>query len=147
MKKKWEEPQIMVEAFEANEYVAACWKVGCSHNTSYGNQMSSGGSNAPYGNQWGVTEGPYDDVFSHDGDCRHASNNYFQANGTNIKFKFENNSNQGNLGGGFDSWKDVNGNGIVDQNDVVYWHTSNGSRTWNHWGYVETVDSSRVNHS
>ena len=30
MKKRWETPKAMVEEFEANEYVAACWGVACS---------------------------------------------------------------------------------------------------------------------
>lgn len=30
MKKTWEVPVIFVQQFEANEYVAACWGVGCS---------------------------------------------------------------------------------------------------------------------
>lgn len=30
MKKTWEVPVILVQQFEANEYVAACWGVGCS---------------------------------------------------------------------------------------------------------------------
>lgn len=30
MKKTWEVPVICVQQFEANEYVAACWGVGCS---------------------------------------------------------------------------------------------------------------------
>lgn len=30
MRMTWEMPRIMVQEFEANEYVAACWTVGCS---------------------------------------------------------------------------------------------------------------------
>ena len=29
MKKQWTSPRILVQEFEANEYVAACWAVGC----------------------------------------------------------------------------------------------------------------------
>ena len=128
MKKTYNHPQVSVEAFTPNEYVAICWKVGCKNDTTQANQTS----NAPYGNLWTVKEGSYDKEFNHDGDCRNPGNNYFQANGTNITFEFESNSQQGNLQGGFDHWEDVNSNGIVDSKDVVYWHTSNGTRTWNH---------------
>ena len=27
--KRWETPRTVVQGFEANEYVAACWGVGC----------------------------------------------------------------------------------------------------------------------
>lgn len=143
MKRTYNHPQVSVEEFTPNEYVAICWKVGCSNNTTFDNQKS----NAPHGNLWKVTEGPYDAQFSHSGDCRNSGNNYFQAKGTNITFEFENNSQQGTLGGGFDKWIDANGNGTVDSNDVVYWHTSNDTRTWNHWGYVESVDKAHINRS
>ena len=29
MKKMWSEPRIAVQEFVPNEYVAACWEVGC----------------------------------------------------------------------------------------------------------------------
>lgn len=34
MKLQWETPRIEIEAFEANEYVAACWGVGCDVNAA-----------------------------------------------------------------------------------------------------------------
>ncbi|MGN0422043.1 MAG: hypothetical protein ACI4EY_04840 [Lachnospiraceae bacterium] len=143
MKKEYVTPTMVGECFIANEFVSTCWRVGCKNTTTQGNQNS----NAPYSNMWKQNEGPYDNMFSHDGDCRNASNNYFQANGTNIIFEFERNSEQGNLGGGFDNWVDVNNNNIVDTKDVVFWHTSNKERTWNHWGYVESVDAAHINRS
>ena len=50
------------------------------------------------------------------------------------------------------NWIDVNGNGIVDGNgrigsDVIYWYTSNGTRRWNHWGYVQSASSDHINRS
>ena len=143
MKKQWTSPRILVQAFEANEYVAVCWKVGCKNDTTFSNRHS----NAPFGNLWSKGEGPYDDVFNHNGDCRIADNNYFNANGTNITFVEENTSAQPGLTGGFDHWEDVNSNGIVDTDDVIYWYTDNGYRRWNHWGYVETVDQGHINRS
>lgn len=150
MKKMYERPMANIEEFAANEYVATCWKVGCSNNTTYRNHNS----NAPYGNQWKQQEGRYNSAFSHNGTCRHAENNYFSAIGTSITFKHEDTTGQGNdnqgseLGGGFDYWYDKNGDNIVNAGDVVYWHTTNSEpRTWNHWGYVETVDKAHVNRS
>ena len=36
MKKEWIEPEIMVQQFVANEYVAACWKINCNVPLGYG---------------------------------------------------------------------------------------------------------------
>lgn len=144
MRKEYVTPMITTEKFVANEYVAVCWKIGCLNNTTRKNQTT----NAPYGNKWTVDEGPYDDVFSHDGSCRVANNNYFYADkNNNITFNFETSSDQGKLLGGFDYWEDVNNNEKVDTNDVIYWHTSNGTRNWNHWGKVESVDEKHINRS
>lgn len=150
MKEKWEEPRILVQEFIPNEYVAVCWSVGCQNNTTFSNHNS----NAPYGNHWSGREGGYDLPFSHDGDCRNAGNNYFRgnANGSGLEFVMETSHDQGNLSGGYDDWVDVNGNGMVDGNgsqgsDVIYWYTDNGSRRWNHWGYVQSAASGHPNRS
>lgn len=144
-------PMMTGETFAPNEYVAVCWTVGCRNNTTYGNHNS----NAPFGDyHWSGVEGPYDEVFSHTGDCSVSSNNYFQGNadGSGLSFVMETSSDQGNLTGGFDYWVDVNRNGIVDGNgsdgsDVIYWYTDNGSRRWNHWGYVQSAEDSHPNRS
>ncbi len=137
-------PMMTGETFAPNEYVAVCWTVGCRNNTTYWNHDS----NAPYGDLWNVEEGPYDRVFSHDGDCRNPGNNYFRGNadGSNLAFVYEDSQDQGNLTGGIDRWVD-NGDDIVGTGDVIYWHTSNGSRTWNHWGYVQSADGDHMNRS
>lgn len=36
MKKQWASPRILVQEFEANEYVAACWKINCNVPTGFG---------------------------------------------------------------------------------------------------------------
>lgn len=143
-------PMMTSEVFAPNEYIAVCWQVACSNNTTYYNHHS----NAPSIDRWSGVEGPYDDVFSHNGDCRNASNNYFRGNsdGSNLEFLMETSSDQGELTGGFDDWIDVNGNGIVDGNggkgsDVIYWYTRNGTRRRNHWGYVQSASSDHINRS
>lgn len=146
MKKKWENPKIQVQEFMPNEYVAVCWRVGCENDTTISKQYSN--ALKAYGYHWNQPEGPYDSPFSHDGDCRIASNNYFRgsADGSDLEFVMETSSAQGNLGGGFDYWID-NGDKVVGTGDVIYWHTSNSERTWNHWGYVETAEASHPNRS
>lgn len=144
MKKQWMEPRILVQAFAPNEYVSTCWKVACSNNTTKDHQQS----NAPYGDLWSNPEGPYDNPFSHEGDCSKAENNYFSVNANNdIVFEFEKSSEQGNLTGGYDAWVDVNENDKVDTGDVIYWFTQNLVRVWNHWGYVQSVDQAHINRS
>ena len=150
MKLEWKNPSIQVQEFEPNEYVAVCWSVGCRNDTTYYKQWS----NAPYGNHWSGREGDYDKPFSHDGDCRDAGNNFFRGNadGSGLEFVLETSHDQGNLTGGFDYWYDTNSNGVVDGNgnsgsDVIYWYTDNGSRRWNHWGYVQSAESSHPNRS
>lgn len=36
MKKEWTEPEIKVQKFEPNEYVAACWRIHCNVPTGFG---------------------------------------------------------------------------------------------------------------
>ena len=140
MKEAWETPRIVVQDFEANEYIAACWKVGCLNDTTQLLDIS----NAPYGYRWGVAEGPKDPLFSHNGPCRVPRNTYFKADGSSITFEFEN---DGTVDGGFDFWGDVNLNGVVDAGDVIYWHTSNQERTWCHWGVALPTDKANANRS
>lgn len=47
MKLQWETPRIEIEAFEANEYVAACWGVGC--NVDAANQIEKNMNNYQQG--------------------------------------------------------------------------------------------------
>lgn len=44
MKKEWIEPEIMVQQFVANEYVAACWKINCNVPLGYGYIDNNGNS-------------------------------------------------------------------------------------------------------
>lgn len=64
MKKKWVEPEISVQQFVANEYVAACYKIRCrtpnnndSFNYLYDDTNKNGvwdtGDNLLYSNWWG----------------------------------------------------------------------------------------------
>ena len=36
MKLEWNEPQVMVEGFKPNQYIAACWKINCNVPTGFG---------------------------------------------------------------------------------------------------------------
>ena len=47
MEKKWEKPVTVVEKFEANEYVAACFKLACGRGSD---------PSLPYGSHWDKPE-------------------------------------------------------------------------------------------
>lgn len=151
MKKTWETPSIMVQQFEANEYVAACWSVACSVGNgnygSYGTEDNWAHWNgvAPYGNQC-------DD---HTGSCSHSANNQFNVSDSGVvSFYAENNNQQGSLSGGYTSYIDVNSSGKVDGGDIIFWYTLGAKdknnpkgRRWNHYGTVVNADSSHPNRS
>ncbi len=140
-----------IQKFEADEYVAACWTVGCSNNTTAYQTTS----NAPYGNHWSGSEtyGTNPGAFVHSSDgCQNAALNEFIADGnslTGISFLSENGTHT--YSGGFDYIVDVDGSGTVSTGDVIYWYTvSSGNtdqRRWNHWGYVQIANASHPNRS
>lgn len=117
MKKNWGMPKTVVQRFEPNEYVAACWTVACK--VGYGNYGEYGswddwnhwGGDAPYG-------GNCDD---HTGSCSIAGNNQFNVseNGT-VSFYAENSSDQGSLHGGYTDCIDLNYNGKIDDGDIIF---------------------------
>lgn len=151
MKKTYESPAAYAEEFEANEYVAACWRVGCLNNTTRDQPVT----NAPYGNLWTGREGPMDGKFNHNGDCRTASNNYFRGDMQNLEFVYEQSSVSSDLKGGVDNVVDVDNNGVISSGDVIYWHTNTDDPDpvsgyivrWNHWGYVQGPGSDHPNRS
>lgn len=151
MKRIYEKPMAIQEAFIANEYVAACYSLACSVGS---------GNKGDKGNKWKYNEKGY--VYhEHDfvsGTCTDASANRVITNdGSVVKSVGEYNKDQGWLNGGFDYWDDRNHNGIVDTNDGIYWHTESKKnnywgqsfvdRRWNHYGILKPLDSSRPNHS
>lgn len=151
MKRIYEKPVAIQEAFIANEYVAACYSLACSVGS---------GNKGDKVNKWRYNETGY--VYhEHDfvsGTCTDASANRVITNdGSVVKSVGEYNKDQGWLNGGFDYWDDRNGNGIVDTDDGIYWHTeskttnhwgqSSVDRRWNHYGVLKPLDSSRPNHS
>lgn len=147
MKKEWKEPQIMVQQFMANEYVATCWGVACI--VGDGNYGGYGwdrwGNVAPYGNAC-------DD---HTGSCSRAINNQFNVDEAgNVSFYAENNAQQGELSGGWTSYIDNNNSGKIDDGDTIFWYTLGSKdtgnpkgRRWNHYGTVVNADSSHPNRS
>lgn len=146
MKKNWKMPKTVVQRFEPNEYVAACWTVACK--VGYGNYGRYGDwDNWKY---WNYQE-PYGGAcHDHTGSCSIAENNQFNvsANGT-VSFYAENSSDQGSLNGGYTDYIDVNNSGKIDDGDIIFWYTlsENNDRRWNHYGIVVNPTPEHPNRS
>lgn len=146
MIKRWETPRIAVEKFEANEYVAACWSVGC---------IVGDGDYGRYGRgdrwrQWNGDEPYGGDCHNHTGSCSHAVNNQFNVDADGrVSFYAENSSDQGSLNGGYTSYIDRDNNGQISDGDLIFWYTlsGNGDRRWNHYGEVEGAPAAHPNRS
>lgn len=146
MKKQWTLPRILVQEFEANEYVAACYMLACMRGPE--NKLYPGG-------EWKYSQ--KGDV-SHSapgtpGTCADASaNRVITDDGGVFSSIGEFNKEQGWLNGDLDCIIQNDGNDTIDPGDVVFWHTESRNwwgvdRRWNHWGVVQQQDPSHPNHS
>lgn len=153
MKAMWETPRIAVEAFAANEYVAACWGVGCDvaasnewEKTNYSPYVKSydkrGNPREYYTwNEYNTLGSGLSDSHSSD----HCGNS-----GNQVIFDYDNNNTA-------DAMKEVGTDGLgtldctiwtdntfstqmdignVSIGDTIYWTTSAGNRIWHHIGLV-----------
>lgn len=145
MKKTYIRPQISIEAFTPNNYVAACYKLACSVPKKNGTNYSNGShwKEREYGGVWHSGSGK--------GTCADASANRVVTDTGLLQDSQvgEYNNEQGWITGGIDDWIDNNKNNRVDADDTIYWHTydSNKSRRWNHVGTLLNADASHPNHS
>ena len=133
--KRWETPRTVVQGFEANEYVAACWYIACDYGEI--------GMNDPKG-------GLYHAAYSNGTGCGHADNQVIReirdgvfrlreedGFGEDYNLRMTRSENYDGL-----SWDLTN----VQLDETIYW-TSTGSdgTTWYHKGTVEST--SNVNRS
>lgn len=143
-KMNWKEPQIMVDCFQPDEYVAACFQLACLRGPD--NQI-------PYGDLWSSSEYGMDirhSVYGTPNTCSDVNaNRVVTSDGGIFESVGEFNKIQGWIDGGVDVILDKNENGITDAGDIIYWHTLSADRTrkWNHWGVLEQQDSNHPNHS
>lgn len=140
VRKGWVTPKAMVEEFEANEYVAACWGVACDVN---------------WANDYEWVQGDYNRGVTHDtAHCGNPRNQViYDYNNDDIADAMieEGTDGLGNLPCTIysDPWY---GNKL-DISDVrsgmpIYWTTSSSDgRTWNHKGEVFDEYPGRPNHS
>ena len=129
MKKTWEVPVILVQQFEANEYVAACWGVGC--NTSEADRIEK---------NLGIYQ---PGVLDHSSDHCGLSGNqviYDDNNdGTADRMVEVGTDGLGTLNctiytdSSYSTPMDVSS---VSAGQTIYWTTSAGNKTWHHVGTV-----------
>ena len=129
MKKTWEVPVIFVQQFEANEYVAACWGVGC--NTAEANRIER---------NLGIYQ---PGVLDHSSDHCGLSGNqviYDDNNdGTADRMVEVGTDGLGTLNctiytdSSYSTPMDVSS---VSAGQTIYWTTSAGNKTWHHVGTV-----------
>lgn len=146
MKKQWTSPRILVQEFEANEYVAACYMLACMRgpeNNSYPGEKWN------YPQKGDVIHSP----LGTPGTCGDASaNRVITDDGGLFSSIGEFNKEQGWLNGDLDCIIQNDGNDTIDPGDVVFWHTESRNwlgvdRRWNHWGVVQPQDPNHPNHS
>ena len=129
MKKTWEVPVILVQQFEANEYVAACWGVGC--NTADANRIEK---------NLGIYQ---PGVLDHSSDHCGLSGNqviYDDNNdGTADRMVEVGTDGLGTLNctiytdSSYSAPMDISS---VSTGQTIYWTTSAGNKTWHHVGTV-----------
>lgn len=140
MSKTWETPKVLVEEFEENEYVAACWGVKCD---------------IKWANKYELREGDYDRGVTHAKDhCGNSSNQViFDDDGDGIGDRMIETGTDG-LGelactiywdGNYNNERAV---GTVKQGEIIYWTTrAADGRTWNHRGTVFATAEGHPNRS
>lgn len=140
MKKSWETPRAIVEEFEANEYVAACWGVKCD---------------IKWSNNYEMWERDDRNGVTHTSDhCGNSSNQViFDDEGDGIADRMIETGTDG-LGNlsctifwdeNYTQPRDVSS---VKVGDTIYWTTrADDGRTWNHMGTVFATAEGHPNRS
>ena len=138
--KRWKTPKTVVQEFEANEYVAACWGVGCD---------------VSWSNNYEKWQGDYWNGVTHDAaHCGNSSNQViFDDNDDGIADRMIETGTDG-LGdlackiytnARYDTIRDVSS---VKVGDTIYWTTTaSDGRRWNHMGTVFATADGHPNRS
>ena len=144
----WIRPMIIEECFVSNENIAnsvmACYKIACK--VGRPDNYSTNYSNGPqwkeneHGGVWHESTGT--------GNCSDANSNRVLSDGMAVGTSIQEYRQDLHkwLDGGIDTIT-PNQEGEIGPGAIVYWHTQDSKRRWNHWGKVELADASRPNHS
>ena len=134
MKKEYVTPVIVGEEFSANEYVAACWGVGCDVTTANKYEKTH---YAPNGKTWWQMECSHAEAH-----CGNSGNQViFDDNNDEIADRMVEVGTDG-LGdlactiytnGDYTSTRSIDS---VKVGDTIYWTTASGNKVWHHVGTV-----------
>lgn len=149
MKKNWEMPKTVVQRFEPNEYVAACWAIACTYGVQ-GGEAGINNENLPF---WLHERKDATHTLRSDGTgCGHEDNQFITENANGSFSVMEiNTQGLGNLNTSLtmnSSYRGLSPSiSDVDPGDTIYWTTTSGDRTWYHMGIVSTADYGHPNRS
>lgn len=144
MKKRWATPRAVVEEFEPNEYVAACYNIRCNVNAA--NSVEKGWML----NWW---ESNYENVQTHAADRCGSYGSYYVIDDNNdgvFDRMIEKSPDLGELSCTLYTSAEYNNQGSwngIHSGDYIYWTTSSGNRTWHHQGSVAYQDTAHPNRS
>lgn len=144
MKKTYLKPTAYIEAFSANEYVAACYSLACKVGSKETNPVTNtiwhSGSN-----------GEEKHESSGKGNCSDAGSNYLtvDSNGNFMSLEEWRSDMNKWLHGTKVDYQDLNNDHKCGPGDYIAWNTStsDGKRTCHHWGIAAVADSKHPNHS
>ncbi len=146
MERKWETPKVLVQEFESNEYVAACYNIKCSvdaaNNVERGwplwvngrwtNNYAAGQTHAAdrcgaYGSYYVIDDnddGSFDRMIEISPDLGRLSCTLMDSTYSTTQ-----------------SWSSIS------EGDYIYWTTTADGRTWHHQGSVAYQDTTHPNRS
>ena len=140
--RRWVKPRTEVQKFEANEYVAACWKIACTVGAQNGENYPNPD---PISSDPGITHSHNSDKkgcgWDHSQYIVEVGDGVFNVTeyGDNIlECELTRNKNWTGL-------QDTISN--VQPGQTIYWTTSLGDRTWYHYGTVGYEDANHPNRS
>lgn len=144
MKKRWGTPRAVVEEFEANEYVAACYNIKCNVNAANSVEM-----------EWRLNwwESNYENGQTHAADRCGSYGSYYVIDDNNdgvFDRMIEKSPDLGELSCTLYTNAKYNDQGSwngIHSGDYIYWTTSSGNRTWHHQGSVAYQDTAHPNRS
>lgn len=162
MKEMWEKPRILVEEFAPNDYVAACYQVGCGNTTegklpgdSY-TKEKLWGSYGQDPNKYGfinVNNNRYYVRNEHEKACKDPNMNAIQVNGEEISI-WEDSGWGGTLESEITYKEDLNNDGEFGAGDLFAWVTFkdlgifvSNVNIWLHWAIAGLCDADHPNRS
>lgn len=145
MKQTWVTPCVNIQNFEANEYVAACWGVGCDWRTANDYEHKNGPNQ---GETWWQLE------CSHAADhCGNSGNQVIyddNNDGTADRMVEVGTDGLGTLSctiyddGTYSSARNISS---IKAGDKIYWTTAAGNKVWHHVGIVYNTVPDHPNRS